>query len=209
MASMLSCIISYFWLQTNQFRITCMFKKEKKKTKRWLFPKVIQHTVYYKVLKCNIIKHLYKCIVVHVYNHKGGWRLNTRLLWKTWSQTASSEGNVTLWGKRHLLTTSENELTDAHDWLLFMWLTGEREDAIPSTQTRRPILLSRLPAIYRSGIIGIQTHDLWTIEWTLSIAPREENVAPFEVSTCNVALFVMPKLCTYSIWQTRKLNPDL
>lgn len=67
-----------------------------------------------------------------------------------------------------------HELMIAHDWLLLLWVTGEREYAIPPSQRTCPNLLSRLPAMDGCGIVKSRTRNLLTIRHMSHGSPQSQ-----------------------------------
>lgn len=81
--------------------------------------------------------------------------------WGRWGQTHASSETREGSQLHHVHITALfciNELPDARDWLELLWLTGQREYAIPLTLRAQPILASTARS-YGIGFIRISTPD--------------------------------------------------
>lgn len=96
-------------------------------------------------------------------------REKANFLWDTWSQSATyfqtaahAQSGVTCSEESAVCPLLHTWDHNTHDWLVPLWLTGEREYS-PHTQSSQPILLSWTPDW---NIIWIQACNLQLIRWT-------------------------------------------
>lgn len=96
-------------------------------------------------------------------------REKANFLWDTWSQSATyfqtaahAQSGVTCSEESAVCPLLHTWDHNTHDWLVPLWLTGEREYS-PHTQSSQPILLSWTPDW---NIIWIQACYLQLIRWT-------------------------------------------
>lgn len=99
--------------------------------------------------------------------------------------------------------THTHELTDTHDWLSHLWLTGERqrerENTTPPSLRQRTVFLSQ--ACGGCGIIRVRAHDFQGMRRTLSCCSTQSDTLHFIV--------FYPSCCVWRFCSFEKGSCDL